>query len=44
MWSFLRPEPHRPLLPKEQIDPTYKRLRTGFYLYFYRIRWLLFSS
>ena len=27
MWSFLKPEPHRPLLSKEKIDPTYKRLR-----------------
>ena len=27
MWNFLKPEPHRPLLPKEEIDPTYKRLR-----------------
>ena len=27
MWKILRPEPHRPLLPKEKIDPTYKRLR-----------------
>ena len=23
MWSFLKPEPHRPLLSKEKIDPTY---------------------
>ena len=27
MWKFLKPEPHRPLLSKEKIDPTYKRLR-----------------
>ena len=32
MWSFLRPEPHRPLLPKEQIDPTYKRLRVQVFI------------
>ena len=28
MWSFLKPEPHKPLLPKEKIDEdgtkTYK--------------------
>lgn len=27
MWSFLKPEPHKPLLPDEKIDPEYKRLR-----------------
>lgn len=32
MWSFLRPEAHRPLLPKEQIDPTYKRLRVQVFI------------
>ena len=32
MWSFLKPEPHKPLLPKEKIDPTYKRLRLQVFL------------
>ncbi|MDR2147343.1 MAG: glycerol-3-phosphate transporter [Tannerella sp.] len=27
MWNFLKPEPHKPLKPKEAVDPTYKRLR-----------------
>ncbi len=27
MWNFLKPEPHKPLLPKEEIDHTYNRLR-----------------
>ena len=27
MWNFLKPEPHKPLLPEKEIDPTYKRLR-----------------
>ena len=32
MWSFLKPEPHKPLLPKEKIDPTYKKLRLQVFL------------
>ena len=32
MWSFLMPEPHYPLLPKEKIDPTYKKLRLQVFL------------
>ena len=27
MWNFLKPAEHKPLLAKEKIDPTYKRLR-----------------
>jgi OPA family glycerol-3-phosphate transporter-like MFS transporter len=27
MWKFLRPEPHRPLLPAGEIDSRYRRLR-----------------
>ena len=32
MWSFLRPEPHKPLLSEEKIDPTYKKLRLQVFL------------
>ena len=32
MWSFLKPEPHKPLLSKEKIDPTYKKLRLQVFL------------
>ena len=45
MWSFLKPEPHKPLLPKEKIDPTYKKLRlAGLFRYIYRVRGVLFST
>ena len=27
MIGILKPAPHKPLLPADQIDPTYKRLR-----------------
>ncbi len=27
MWRFLQPEPHKPMLPQEKIDPEYKKLR-----------------
>ncbi|MDR0823756.1 MAG: glycerol-3-phosphate transporter [Prevotella sp.] len=27
MWKILRPEPHKPLMAKEKIDPEYKKLR-----------------
>ena len=30
--QFLRPAPHRPLLPKEEIDPAYKKLRLQVFL------------
>jgi OPA family glycerol-3-phosphate transporter-like MFS transporter len=32
MWNFLKPPAHKPLLPKEKIDPTYKRLRLQVFL------------
>lgn len=45
MWSFLKPEPHKPLLPKEKIDPTYKKLRLQvFFRYIYRVCGVLFST
>lgn len=32
MWNFLKPPAHKPLLAKEKIDPTYKRLRLQVFL------------
>jgi OPA family glycerol-3-phosphate transporter-like MFS transporter len=32
MWKFLRPEPHKPLLPTEKIDSRYKKLRWQVFL------------
>lgn len=32
MWNFLKPPAHKPLLPKEKIDPTYKKLRLQVFL------------
>jgi OPA family glycerol-3-phosphate transporter-like MFS transporter len=32
MFARLKPAPHRPLLPPEQIDPTYRRLRRRVFL------------
>lgn len=27
MWNFLKPDPHQPPLPAQEVDPEYKRLR-----------------
>ncbi|MDU1890172.1 MAG: glycerol-3-phosphate transporter [Dysgonomonas sp.] len=32
MWKFLKPPAHKPLRPKEEIDPAYKKLRLQVFL------------
>lgn len=45
MWSFLKPEPHKPLLPKEKNRPHVQEVTfTGLFRYIYRVCGVLFST